>query len=429
MRISQNGIELIKYFEGLRLTSYQDIAGIWTIGYGHTGPEVGPNQTISEAEAEELLRKDVNRFENGVDIYVKVDIDQSQFDALVSLAYNIGLNAFRKSTALRLLNKRDFFGAAEAITWWNKATIGGVKREVMGLVRRRAAEAALFLENVQGIVDDVVEPEDSSRVQPEEESTPRRPNPINTRTTGGAVVTGAAGAATIGNAMMNGDDEDANDNGVTPPPAPEAGTETDTPESTDSSPIETPEVIPENAFESDEPEADADGVAENEGAEDNAEPISSEEDDVDVDSTDTPTAPEPVEVDLSDLEEPETPDDSDALLEEIFDAPGNVPEPIIEQPDFEADQPAATESEPVEEPEATPASDASAETISIDPNETPDPTENTTTEIGEPSGYETGDVSKEDYQEGFQIVAGAVVILGAFYVLWARLDDWMNYRR
>jgi lysozyme len=259
MKISQNGIDLIKHFEGLRLESYQDVAGIWTIGYGHTGPEVGPNQTISEAEAEQLLRKDLNRFEQGVASMVRVDIDQNQFDALVSLAFNIGLNAFRGSTALRLLNRGDLLGAAEAMTWWNKATINGVKREVLGLVRRRAAEAALFLQNVTAAGDDAAD--DSSRVAAEENS-PRRGNVLGSRTVEGAVIAGAGGAAGAGAAMMGGDDDEDEEGGeepITEPPAEEQPTDppvdnpaenpvdeqpTEQPETPDPQPEETPEETP-----------------------------------------------------------------------------------------------------------------------------------------------------------------------------------------
>ena len=232
MKISQNGIDLVKHFEGRRLQSYQDVAGIWTIGYGHTGPEVDADQTISEAEAEALLRKDLARFENGVTSAVRVDIDQDQFDALVSLSFNIGVSAFKKSTALKLLNKGDVLGAAEAITWWNKATINGVKQEVLGLVRRRAAEAALFLQNITASGDDSAD--DSSRVTPEENS-PRRDNVLGSRTVEGAVIAGAGGAAGAG-ASMIGNDDDETEAPETPVEEPE------TPIEEPETPIEEPET-------------------------------------------------------------------------------------------------------------------------------------------------------------------------------------------
>ena len=194
-QVSQEGIALIKRFEGLETQSYRDVAGIWTIGYGHTGPEVGPGMRISEAQAEDLLQRDLQRFEDGVAEAVTAPITQSQFDALVSLSYNIGVRAFQRSTALKRLNKGDFEGAAEAITWWNKATVNGVKRPVLGLTRRRAAEAALFLQDVH---DDEVR---GGGVVVEENS-PRRRNPMNSRTVGGATTAGTAGAVGAGSVIM-----------------------------------------------------------------------------------------------------------------------------------------------------------------------------------------------------------------------------------
>ena len=194
-QVSQDGIELIKRFEGLEVQSYRDVAGIWTIGYGHTGPEVGPGMRISEGEAEQLLARDLERFEEGVAGAVTAPITQAQFDALVSLSYNIGVGAFRRSTALRRLNKGDFEGAAEAITWWNKATVNGRKRPVLGLTRRRAAEAALFLQDVH---DDAV----AGRGVVVEENSPRRRNPMNSRTVGGATTAGTAGAVGAGSVIM-----------------------------------------------------------------------------------------------------------------------------------------------------------------------------------------------------------------------------------
>lgn len=145
MKISQTGLELIKNFEGRRLDAYYDIAGILTIGYGSTGPHVRKGMRITEQEAEDLLLEDLKRFEEGVTDAVKVMITQNQFDALVSLSFNIGMGAFRSSTALKRLNRNNYTGCAEAMTWWNKATVDGQKREVAGLTRRREAEAVLFL--------------------------------------------------------------------------------------------------------------------------------------------------------------------------------------------------------------------------------------------------------------------------------------------
>ncbi len=195
MRVSNSGVALLKRFEGLELEAYQDIAGIWTIGYGHTGPDVQPGMKISEREAEELLKRDLKPREEAVARLVSVSLNQNEFDALVSFVYNVGIEAFKGSTARRRLNAKDRVGAAEALTWWNKATVGGVLRVVTGLTRRRAAERALFLEPVEPPVntsnDNLSE---NSRITPIEDA-PRRPNLAESRSVQGATVAGGAGVA------------------------------------------------------------------------------------------------------------------------------------------------------------------------------------------------------------------------------------------
>lgn len=138
--INSSGLRLIKSFEGLRLQAYQDAVGVWTIGYGATRG-VKPGMTITEAEAERLLKEDVNRFEEAVNSAVKVPINDNQFSALVSFSYNVGSGALRGSTLLKLLNRGDYSGAANQFPLWNKA--GG--QALAGLTRRRKAEQALFL--------------------------------------------------------------------------------------------------------------------------------------------------------------------------------------------------------------------------------------------------------------------------------------------
>ena len=140
MKISDKGLSLIKEFEGLRLTSYVCPAGVLTIGYGSTGPHVRSGMTITKEEAERLLLKDVARFEGAVNSLVKVGLNQGQFDALVSFAFNLGSSALADSTLLRLLNSGDYEGAAGQFDRWVKA--GAVTLE--GLVRRRNAEEAMF---------------------------------------------------------------------------------------------------------------------------------------------------------------------------------------------------------------------------------------------------------------------------------------------
>lgn len=145
MRASENGINLIKQFEGCRLAAYQDSVGVWTIGYGWTqsvdGNPVAKGMAITQQKADDLLKQGVVQYENGVNSLVKVQLNQNQFDALVDFAYNLGVNALRGSTLLKKLNTGDYAGAANEFTKWNKA--GG--KELAGLMRRREAEKSLFL--------------------------------------------------------------------------------------------------------------------------------------------------------------------------------------------------------------------------------------------------------------------------------------------
>jgi len=137
---SDNGFALTRSFEGLRLTAYQDCGGVWTIGYGHTGPEVRAGLTITEAKAETLLRSDLAASETCVNRAVNVPIAQNQFDALVDFCFNCGRGNLLQSTLLRKVNIGDFTGAAAQFGLWDHAA-GEV---VEGLVRRRKAEAELF---------------------------------------------------------------------------------------------------------------------------------------------------------------------------------------------------------------------------------------------------------------------------------------------
>ncbi|HDU3604603.1 TPA: lysozyme [Klebsiella aerogenes] len=148
MQTSDEGIALIKGFEGCRLTAYPDPGtggAPWTIGYGWTlpvdGKTVRPGMTIDQATADRLLKTGLVSYENDVLKIVKVKLAQGQFDALVSFAYNIGSRALSTSTLLKKLNAGDIKGAADEFLRWNKA--GG--KVLNGLTRRREAERALFL--------------------------------------------------------------------------------------------------------------------------------------------------------------------------------------------------------------------------------------------------------------------------------------------
>lgn len=142
MTPSINCVNLVKQFEGCSLTAYPDPgtgAAPWTIGYGHTGG-VNPGDVITQDQADAYLLGDLTKFSNSVVALLHVPVTQNQFDALVDFAYNVGPGNLANSTLLRKLNAGDYQGASEQFLVWNKA--GGVV--MPGLVRRRAAEQALF---------------------------------------------------------------------------------------------------------------------------------------------------------------------------------------------------------------------------------------------------------------------------------------------
>ena len=137
---SSTGFALTRSFEGLRLKAYQDSVGVWTIGYGHTGAEVNCGKCISELEAEALLRSDLASAVQCVRKAIRTDLVQHQFDALVDFCFNVGRGNFLGSSLLRYVNQGEFGSAAVQFGLWVHA--GG--KVLPGLVRRRAAEAALF---------------------------------------------------------------------------------------------------------------------------------------------------------------------------------------------------------------------------------------------------------------------------------------------
>ena len=145
MSTSQNGINLISSFEGCELKAYLCPAKVWTIGFGTTvypnGVKVKKGDSCTLEQAKQFKAHDLKRFEKTVNNLVKVPLTQNQFDALVSLTYNIGTGAFEESTLLKKLNTGDYQGAADQFTVWNK---GGGK-VLQGLVNRRAKEKEVFL--------------------------------------------------------------------------------------------------------------------------------------------------------------------------------------------------------------------------------------------------------------------------------------------
>lgn len=143
--ISSNGIEMIKQFEGFRPTVYNDVTGHETIGFGHL---VKPGETfpipLSEMRATLLMMDDMHEHEMGLREHVRVRLTQYQYDALCSLSYNIGADAFKRSSLLRALNSGDYTSAANHFDSWKYSN--GI--ELDGLIKRRAAEKRLFLKGV-----------------------------------------------------------------------------------------------------------------------------------------------------------------------------------------------------------------------------------------------------------------------------------------
>lgn len=188
MSISDDGVALVKSFEGYltkqadgSCVAYLCPAKVPTIGWGCTeGVELGMRWT--EAEAEAALRRELAKFEAGVARLVTVDLNQNEFDALVSFSYNVGLGALQKSSVLRKLNAGDRDGAAAAFALWNKG--GG--RVLRGLVARRSREAALFMKPVAA-------PDAPWMPQKVEASSP----PLSSKVTATASSIGTAGVATV----------------------------------------------------------------------------------------------------------------------------------------------------------------------------------------------------------------------------------------
>jgi lysozyme len=157
MQVNENGLTLIRKFEGFRARAYRDAVGVWTIGYGHTSragpPQVKAGLVVTRARAAQILAKDVAMFAEGVAGLVTAVLNDNQFSALVSFAYNVGLGNFRKSSVLSAVNREDFEAVPRRLALWSRA--GG--RVLPGLVRRRAAEAALFATEVDSPEGGLVE--------------------------------------------------------------------------------------------------------------------------------------------------------------------------------------------------------------------------------------------------------------------------------
>ncbi len=139
MKISQEGLALIKKFEGCELEAYKCAAGVWTIGYGST-KGVKEGDTMTQEDADNLLLHEMEEYEGYVNDLVEVDLKQNQFDALVSWVFNLGPANLKASTLLKVLNAKDYEGVPAQIKRWNKAN----GKVLQGLIRRREAESLLF---------------------------------------------------------------------------------------------------------------------------------------------------------------------------------------------------------------------------------------------------------------------------------------------
>lgn len=147
MRISKQGLDLIKSFEGLRLKAYQDSKGVWTIGWGHT-KNVHPGDVITREQAERFIRDDFAWVERtlNADLVAGRDkplVTQNEFDALCSLVFNIGSDAYLDSTVRRKIKQGDKMAAARAFKMW----VYSNHKFVQGLANRRADEVRLFLQS------------------------------------------------------------------------------------------------------------------------------------------------------------------------------------------------------------------------------------------------------------------------------------------
>lgn len=192
--VSQQGVELIKRFEGLHkvqpdgmVTSYRCPAGKWTIGYGSV-KGVRSGMKITKQEAEELLIKDIKDHEAYVKQYVQVPLTQGQYDALVSFVFNLGGGNFRSSTLLKKLNKGLYDEVPEQFMRWNKARVDGKLTALKGLTRRRAAEAAIFS------ADAKLPSDEGGAIAPQKVTAAAQKPLAKSKTMAGAGIAGAATA-------------------------------------------------------------------------------------------------------------------------------------------------------------------------------------------------------------------------------------------
>jgi lysozyme len=185
MEVSTEGRNLIKQFEGLSLTAYRCPAGVPTIGYGHTAG-VLMGETITPAQADAYLAADLVAYAQNVEKMLGgAATSQHEFDAMVSLAFNIGIGGFEKSTVLRLHKAGDKVGAARAFEMWCKAMVNGQLQTLPGLLARRQKEAAFYLTP------------DAPAVKAMPQAVAPPPSAASSRTVIAGTVSVAAGAASV----------------------------------------------------------------------------------------------------------------------------------------------------------------------------------------------------------------------------------------
>jgi lysozyme len=154
MKINEATFDLVRKWEGFKARAYYCPAGVLTIGFGTTnraqlpGVRITEGLEITRAQGEEWLRAGLEKFGASIRPLITAPINENEFGAFVSLAYNIGIGGFRGSSALRHFNAGDKAKAAAAIKLWNKATVNGKRQVLRGLVNRREEEVALFLKPV-----------------------------------------------------------------------------------------------------------------------------------------------------------------------------------------------------------------------------------------------------------------------------------------
>lgn len=220
MKMSAEGRRKLTIREGVRLKAYKDSVGVWTIGVGHTSaagdPKVTPGLTITQAECDEIFARDLVQYERAVDKAVKVPLSQKQFDALVSLCFNIGTGGFARSSVVKRLNAGDTVGAADAFLLWNKPP------EIMG---RRRGERKQFLEGGPAVKPEPApdpqpeprQPDDPGPERQEDEEEPKRKKTWRTETGSiGSLIPGADALSTANDVItqVNETKDNAKDLGV-----------------------------------------------------------------------------------------------------------------------------------------------------------------------------------------------------------------------